>query len=330
MTYSAALLSTGLWLLHPTLGFQSRNEDSSLMPSIASDMDARSDSVAESDVKSTEPYQWPSDHLLPVAPTGFWNTAAETKWADFTLKLSNARVRAEVGKGITITPKNGSPLAFAPDDLVAMAEVPSTGRLIVGDMQGRLRLWDLQAGTPVSLIGQHNAPITSVTYHPRFGLISADRLGNVIRWNINSGLMLATKEFHSTIQSIRCSADGDQLAVMTGRWRDCESSHVSILDSRNLEESMQFVQPYPAATLTELALPIELPFHHRKKRWFSINWQGELRSIQDAEFVLGQIQKDLVSSLVFAQQPVLLDQIAPPPPVRNLASEPTEFIYVER
>ncbi len=128
---------------------------------------------------------------------------------------------AEADRGITVeTPGRGA-LQFLPEELTAIVEIPATGRIVIGDQPGKLRLWDLNAGMPVSLIGQHQSAVTSLAYHPSEGLISADESGSVIRWDLQSGQILATWSASSgPVQSIRYSSEGELLAILTGRWNE--------------------------------------------------------------------------------------------------------------
>ena len=69
--------------------------------------------------------------------------------------------------------------------------MPATQRVVIGDRLGQVRLWDLSAGVPVSLIGRHTAPVSSLDYHEDSGLVSADDAGSVMRWDLQSGQVLA-------------------------------------------------------------------------------------------------------------------------------------------
>jgi bla regulator protein blaR1 len=241
-------------------------------------------------------------------------------------------VKAEVDRGIKIDTADGSPLRFSADKLVALAEIPSTGRLVIGDRQGRLRLWDLKAGTAVSLIGIHNTAITSLTYHPKFGLVSGDRLGQIVRWDTDSGLILASVNVDAPVQAIRYSANGDQLAVLTGTWHASDNKNsVALLDRSSLECLTRFIQTNTAATLVEVAVDGESRLDSSSSlQLYNLDWQGELRSIENNNIVIGHLKKDIVSSLVLAQQTLSSHQVIPTPAVLPITSEPSEFVYVEQ
>ncbi|MFK8112417.1 MAG: M56 family metallopeptidase [Rubripirellula sp.] len=238
---------------------------------------------------------------LPDAPYGFWNKSPRRRWADFSLSLPGAHLVADADRGISIEVEGRDSLQFSINELSVIAEVPATNRVIIGDRKGQVRLWDLNAGMPVSLIGRHAAQVTSLAYHTMGGLVSADEGGSVIRWDLQSGQVLATWStknentlFSSafkpaSIQSVRFSSDGSMVAILTGGWSDLNSHRVYFLQGQTLEPISSL------AVDSNTAVVVQSPEHG----WVAVDWLGNVRSI-GAESSVGKLEKHEVSALVFS------------------------------
>jgi WD40 repeat protein len=182
---------------------------------------------------------------------------------------------------------------------------------------------------------QHNALITSLTYSEVFGLISADSLGEIYRWDLESGQVLARLSLDSSVQSVRASYDGQTLAIVESSWCDSGAlANVQIVHSRSLDTIERFVLNDSAAIAVQIVESEgqSIEAEQQVRGWHVIDWQGNIKPLSAlahvAEQMIGTIDKSHVSSLVLAQQTLSRDQIGPAPlPKPNL--EPKELRYVE-
>lgn len=229
---------------------------------------------------------------LPEVPRGFWNESPQQRWASVSLSLKGARLIGEASRGVTIERPQREPLRFSYEDLSAIVEVPSTQRVVIGDTMGRLRLWDLDAGLPTSLIGRHGDRVTSVTYHQSAGIVSADAAGSVMRWDLQSGQVLATwSEAAGPVQSVRYAHDGQSIAVLVGRWSQTdEAQKVHFIDSSSLATKKSIVVPSSTAVVLET----------EESGWLLIDWSGAVRPLQGGT-PISRIAKRDVSGLVLSQ-----------------------------
>ncbi|MEZ6129490.1 MAG: M56 family metallopeptidase [Planctomycetaceae bacterium] len=225
---------------------------------------------------------------LPPPPQGFWNRRPQPKWADFSLSLPGAQLTATAGHGVMIELINGERLSFTSDELRAIADIPATQRVVIGQADGRVRLWDLTAGVPVSLLGQHAAAVTSMAWHEQTGLISADEAGSVIRWDMQSGQVLATTTIpDASVQSVRFSGDGTEVAILSGRWDQIsQPQQVVFADSVTL-------QPVTSLLLRH-SVAVVLP--SQSGAWLSIDWHGNVWTLETDEWQ-ARISKEAVSAL---------------------------------
>ncbi len=233
---------------------------------------------------------------LPEIPTGFWNHSPSVQWANEELSLKGAKLVADAKQGIRIEIPGEEPIRFAANELTAIVDLASTHRLIIGDSSGRIRLWDLAARKPVSLIGKHNDSVSSLAEHVSTGLFSADIQGTVIRWDSQSGIPLATWNAKGAVQSIRVSRDGQTLAVLVNQWNhSLEESAVHLLSADNLQPIQRILVP----DITALVM------QHEQLGWISVLWNGEVRDLWTRN-ITSVIPKLRVSSLVLSQEVPLL------------------------
>lgn len=287
LVWCAGATCLSLWLLHP---LPTPYTDS--VVAVVSDW-PRSESGASASPPALPPKALRPEVELPDPPVGFWNRSVERQWADFSLLLPGARLIAEADRGITVETPGRDALKFLSEELTALVEIPSTGRVVIGDQPGSLRLWDLSAGMPVSLIGQHPSAVTSLAYHPTHGLVSADESGSVIRRDLQSGQVLATwAGSGGPIQSIRYSGNGALLAILTGRWdENADAQKLHFVDSDSLEHlSTTLVEPNTAVV-----------FHSPDAGWVTVDWFGHVRSL-DTSATIAHLPKQRVSALLLSQQ----------------------------
>jgi hypothetical protein len=247
---------------------------------------------------------------LPAVPRGFWNASPVTNWAGFSFDVSGYQLTAVAGKGFVIDRSTGQRLEFDERGLTCIAEIPASGRVIIGDADGSVRLWDLDAGMPVSLLGRHPAGVTSLAIGPDGGVFSADSSGSVIRWEMQSGQTLArwdaggregrASDASLTVQSIRVSRDGSRIAVVCGDWRQTTTQKtLFLLNGKSLAlASRQAIHCDTAIVLQDEQL-----------RWCAVGWSGVVRSV-DSSLPIGTIEKHRVSALLLSQHAALRTETA--------------------
>jgi hypothetical protein len=300
--WCVSVAAVALWLLHPVpLATRPTVADAAVivspLPLLASAQQA------QSELGPSSPEILEAD--LPEVPSGFWNQTPTARWANFSLALPGARLVAESNQGISIEITGRKPIQFTPDDLSALVEIPSTRRVVIGDRAGQLRLWDLDAGMPVSLIGRHSGAVTSVTYHEASGLVSSDDGGSVMRWDLQSGQVRSTWSAAAhegigvvsgdppAIQSVRYSVDGASLAILTGHWNNTDfPQRLHIVDSRD----------FTMIDSRDIAPGTALILQSPELGWFAIDWSGVVRSIE-TQAVLTTLEKHQVSALALLHQP---------------------------
>ncbi len=293
MKSAIAALCVGIWLVHPVIHPRQPS-----LPRALKEIDVErltADDLAVMAMKEL-PHLEAANLLLPDQPQGFWNQSPPHRWANFELTLPDAELTADAHCGITIEIPKHQPLHFPAHELTAMVEIPSTQRVVIGDANGQLRLWDLSAGTAVSLIGMHPSAITSLAYHDSVGLVSADATGSVIRWNLQSGQPLATwSNETSRIQSIRFSNDGQTLAILLGNWSSPASlQNLVLVDSHTFQSTRSVM--VPANTAIVLCWPGD--------NWCTVDWSGVVHRLHDKSVIL-VLPKHRVSALALSQSAAL-------------------------
>ncbi len=290
-SYAYLVLCLSLWVVHPELAPSHRIVDVRVSENeglSAIEVDQRVPAVSEN-----AEVMLASRVELPNTPLGYWNREAPPIWADVALLLPGARLTADANSGISIERANDVSIPFSPDELTAIVELPQTKRVVIGDDEGGLRLWDLPAASAVSLIGRHVSRVTSLTYHDSIGLVSADDSGSVMRWNIQSGQVLATwSDSSRPIQSVRSSLDGRVIAVLVGHWKQNSDLHELIfLDSQSLQSLAQLPMDRSVAVVVEL----------NRFGWVSVDWSGHVLELETMDR-LTSLAKHQVSALVLCQE----------------------------
>lgn len=285
-----ALAGCSLLILHPIpepiaeAKAASKSDSTKLIPKLNRLSDFESEISPHNEMNSID---------LPPVPQGYWNRKPREEWAEFSLSLPGAKLTADVRRGMTIEIENGQSLYFPPDELRVLVEIPSNKRVVIGSRDGSVRVWDLIVGAPVSLLGRHAKDITGLAYHETFGLVSGDAAGTLIRWDLQSGQMLATLSIpKSSVQSIRFSEDGVSLAVLTGSWNASNDEQtVYIVDGQSLDPDREI----------RLTRRTALVLANRDREWVAIDWSGVVRSMETDE-VIGRISKPLVSAMLLSQE----------------------------
>ncbi len=303
-TWGSGLACAAIWMVHPEVYSLELSREWVRVTESATD---RKSLESASPITPDLPNQDWDEQRLPAAPSGFWNAAPNRDWGRFSFDVSGYRFSAIAGEGFVIEGPSAEPLAFDRQSLTAIAEIPASGRVIIGDALGNVRLWDLAAGMPVSLLGRHAADVTSLAVTPDGGVFSADSAGTVIRWELQSGRTLArwtnqrseqvTPSGAVAIQSIRSSVDGRFIAVLCGDWRQASTPKtLYLLDSQTLtENARQEMPPETAVVLPD-----------RSGRWYVVNWNGRVQSFDGSQSDM-QIEKHRVSALLLSQHAVLVD-----------------------
>ncbi len=288
MKYAASVTCIAMLVVHPIA--TARQESTYNLRLSSGDRVDASDHAAI--LLDESPRDDSGDLPLPQMPRGFWNRAPESCWASDELCLPGAKLVADAKAGILIDIPGREPLVFSRGELTAIIDIPSTQRVVIGDSNGRLRLWDLAAGTAVSLIGVHPAAVSSLAYHDSAGLVSADESGSAVRWDLQSGQRLASWSAESSpLQSIRYSADGQTLAILLGVWdRPSDSRRLEIVESHTLKSIRSLIVP------THTAIVVDLPQYG----WCTIDWTGAVRCLGSTK-VVSTIPKHRVSALLLSQ-----------------------------
>lgn len=303
-TWGSGLACAAIWMVHPDAYHLQLGRDVSI-PSEHRPIDVLLPPLAVID-KSDERVA-ATEEPLPTPPSGFWNSPPIRDWAGFSFEVSGYRFSAIAGRGFIIDRRSDEPLVFDDQSLTAIAEIPASGRVIIGDAQGNVRLWDLSAGMPVSLLGRHNAPVSSVTVAPDGSVFSADSAGSVIRWELQSGLTIArwtaqqtnanASQSSAAVQSIRLSNDGRWISVLCGDWRQASAPKaLYLLDTQTLTEQSRH--------LTHADSAVVLQDQHQ--RWNAVSWSGIVRAIDSFE-PIDRIEKHRVSGLVLSQHAAMRD-----------------------
>ncbi len=171
-----------------------------------------------------------------------------------------------------------------------------SGRLVVARKNGELHLWDAASARSVSLIGKHSTAVTSTSWSPLGGLISSDQSGTLVRWDMQSGQMLASKTCEQPVSVVRWSHDGKEIGVLTGNWsQDQQPRWLSLLNGESLKEQKRIAVPHNAAVI----------HHDNELGWLLINWSGELLRLDSGQ-IIGIMPKHEVSGAVLCAE--LLDK----------------------
>ena len=130
-----------------------------------------------------------------------------------------------------------------------------------------------------------------MAYNAGAGLITSDAGGSVMRWNMQSGQVLSTMSLSaSSVQSVRFSNDGNELAVLTGLWNEPTAQVLHVADSRTLETIRTARLQYSAAVVVPSA----------SGSWLAVDWSGTVWEVE-SQAVAGRVSKEHVSALVLTQ-----------------------------
>ncbi|WP_230265777.1 M56 family metallopeptidase [Stieleria sp. JC731] len=286
---ASGVVCSAMIVVHPQLYAMPLNERQNVSRRWTIASPSFEDAIETTAASNADPIVEEAD--LPPAPSGFWNLKPQRRWASFTLQTSGYHLRAISGRGISIN-GNRTRLTFSEDQLTAISEISSTGRVIIGDRQGKIRMWDLEAAMAVSLLGSHQSEVTSVCVGTDGGVFSSDSAGSVIRWEMQSGQMIGRWTSDGVpIQSIRLSDDGMFLAVVCGDWKmRGEIPTLHLLNTQTLSHQGQQTLPQDAALVQQ----------DEQHRWCIVHWDGSITDLFSGS-PLGAIDKVRVSALLLSQ-----------------------------
>ena len=238
------------------------------------------------------------DGPLPESPKGWWNEPQNTSVIRTLSPLSMQTLRLRVNPGVSIDVVNAdkSSHRLAESAPTAMATLYHSDRLIVGNNKGDIRIWDVESQQSVSLIGHHEGPVTTICYHPKFGLLSGDSTGTLLQWEIQSGAIQNSISLdRGPIQSIRCSQSGDAIVIVFGEWKNSDSSVMVFMESTSWAVTSTIDAPAAVATVCDCG-----------GVWNAIDWLGNVYRFPFQQRI-GLIPKSDVSAIAFTQDAVIPD-----------------------
>ena len=109
--------------------------------------------------------------------------------------------------------------------------------LASGDSNGEVHLWDVETGTKIKTLADHNTPVLSVCFSPDGKTIASGsagwtgidgQIGVVNLWDVEKGtlqktLRASTPFSGDSVNSVRFSPDGKTIASGRGRWYDFDN-----------------------------------------------------------------------------------------------------------
>ena len=246
------------------------------------------------EIESRKDLEKPWFGPLPEIPRGWWN---DKKYDNATRRLRSSYSSAHAnellfnpGISIDIIFKDGSSHRLSERAPTAIISLHNASRLIIGNSHGDIRMWDVDSQQSVSWIGRHEVSITTLCYHPRCGLLSGDSNGLVLQWEIQSGAIQNSWSGHRPIQSIRCDAEGEQVAIVFGEWKN------------HLEHSrLVFMSPSKWAVTSMMDVPIALAtIFEQADIWHAVDWKGYVYQ-SPFQHPSGRLPKADVSAITFSQ-----------------------------
>ena len=237
---------------------------------------------------------------LPPAPTGWWSKRPVGSWAHYagddprsTRLVVNATGTAYLEGGIV----QGGRHDLSEQRITSAAFWKSSTRLVTGDADGNVRLWDVASGEPVSWLGRHRSAITSLTISVDGTLITGAEDGTCFAWDLQSGVRRASWTANENpIQSVRLYDNGRRAVVIASDWRE-KASRIVVLDAENLEPLFDTVMKGETLATTR-ADQGQLTFVDWSGRLLRLNDEGVLQSV-------GTTEKDFVTAFVFSQDAAL-------------------------
>ncbi len=99
--------------------------------------------------------------------------------------------------------------------ITALGVTPEGGRVVIGYMDGTVRLWDLATGTP-RVLGNHEGQLTVLQVSPDGQYVASGSADNTARlWELSTGKVRILRG-GGQIRAIAFSPDGQRLAVGSG------------------------------------------------------------------------------------------------------------------
>ncbi len=244
-------------------------------------------------VSITEPIYSVED--LPPAPKGWWSEQPVPAWEHSPIADDPDAARLIVDASGKILLKGGNvdgTIDLSSHQITAAAFWQSSKRLITGDANGNVRMWDVASGEPVTKFGKHHTEVTSLAISGDNQLITGGRDGTLISWDLNTGDSRQTWATNGRpIQSVRLFDQGRKIAVIAGQWQT-STSRIVILDASNLEAIFDRVTD--GALATSRFDDGQLTF---------VDWAGNVSQLDAfGDLVtIGQTAKGLISAYVFSQ-----------------------------
>lgn len=285
-------LSLMLILTHPRLSIDG-NVALPATPELATRSSPNSDDQLQPSLNHDTPQKdsWPQ-MPLPAVPDGWWNERPQSLFADVQFGERALKIWAEAGVGVSVQRGDGTTHMFDSGSICALAYVPNSGRLVLGNKAGELHLWDATVSQSASLIGRHQGAISSIAFHPIAGLVSGGADGMVARWDLQSGELLKSIALTHRISSVRWSQHGEQLAILSGNWTEVDQvCELHLIHGRTFERLDAFALSPTTAVVQ----------YHEQQGWLAVDWSGDVSSLATREIVF-VVPKSDVTGLVLCQE----------------------------
>ncbi len=230
---------------------------------------------------------------LPAVPCGWWNETQLNAVSGILAGSSGQtkQLRINPGSSIDVVFADATSHRLAEPAPSALVALHQASRLIIGNTNGDIRLWDVDSQQSVSWIGRHEGPVTTLCYHPKFGLLSGDTKGLVLQWEIQSGaIQNSWSSNRGPIQSIRCDTAGERVAILFGDWKNhIEYSHVVLMSPSQ----------WTITGANDVSVVLATIFD-RMGSWNAVDWNGNVYQYPFFHRI-ACIPKSSVSAIAFSQ-----------------------------
>jgi WD40 repeat protein len=236
-----------------------------------------------------------------------WSTAASP---DGRLVL-----RTTTDRNLVLTNREtGREFDLSSEAVTAVAFIPESSSFLAAGSDGRVTLWDGETGKIQRTILEHDDGLRSIAVSPAGDAVAVGgRDGAILLHELASGLPLVDLPgFTSSVNCVRFSPDGRQLAVATGDWMIEKRGDVTLLN---------IASGQTAAKMTCTSPPGAVSFASNDELIIGFwNGKAELWNLNSVQVVgAATTDKNIVAAAAFSpDNPVLRE-------IKFEAMQPTEF-----